>query len=106
MTPAPYTLDGIWKYTVTSKGGGTHRGSLRPTMSGSQVTGILENTVDNSSSGVSGLYANDVLELSRETGVDNTVQNYRLMKQTNNRFACAYWNRGRWPDEGTIEIER
>jgi len=44
--PPAISLDGFWKYTLTSKSGNTNRGSLRLTMSGSQVTGIPENTFD------------------------------------------------------------
>jgi hypothetical protein len=104
---APYSVDGLWKYKMTSKSGGPHQGTLRLTMSGSQVTGILEDTFDKTSSGVTGQFANNTLELTRDTWLDGrTTQNYRLTKEGPNRFAGTFWNVGRWPDEGAFEIDR
>jgi hypothetical protein len=104
---APYSVDGLWKYKMTSKTGGTHQGTLRLTMSGSQVTGILEDTFDKTNSGVTVQFANNTLELTRDTQLDGrTTQFYRLTKESPNRFAGTFWNVGRWPDEGSFEIDR
>ena len=106
--PAPdYSLTGTWSYTMMStQSHQTYQGILTLTMDRAVVAGTMENTFDNSSSGVHGSFANNTLELSRETGKDETVQLYRLTKRDDRTFAGTFWNRGRWKDEGTIEITR
>jgi hypothetical protein len=105
--PAIYSVSGFWKYKMTSEvSGNTTRGSLSLTMDGSNVAGVLENTFDKTSTGVRGAFANNTLELTRETQMDDTTQFSRLTKQGGDKFTGTFWNRGRWKDNGTIEIER
>jgi len=104
--PTKYSVSGFWKYKMTSEvSGNITRGSVTLTQDGTTVTGVLENTFDNTKSGVQGAFIGNSLELSRNTGKD-TVQNYRLTKQNDNKFAGTFENVGKWPDRGTVEIER
>ncbi len=91
---------------TSEESGNTTKGSLSLTMDGSNVAGVLENTFDKTSTGVRGTFANNTLELTRETQMDDTTQFYRLTKQGDTKFTGTFWNRGRWKDNGTIEIER
>ena len=106
-TPPPmYSVSGFWKYKMHSNlSGNTVQGSLTLTQDGTTVSGVLENTFDNTKSGVKGAFVGNALELSRDTGMD-TVQNFRLTKQNDNKLAGTFDNVGKWPDKGTIEIER
>jgi len=101
------SLNGIWKYSMTSYlSGQTYQGALRLTMSGSEVSGILEGTFDKTSSGVWGQFANNTLDLNRETEKDKTLQIYRLTRQSDNKFTGTFWNRGPWKDTGAFQIMR
>jgi hypothetical protein len=103
---APYSVGGVWNYRAVSEVSHQQlQGVLRLTMEGSIVSGEMENTFDNSKSGLHGTFANDVLELSRDTGLE-TVQNYTLRKLGTGKFSGEFRNIGKYPDKGTIEIER
>jgi hypothetical protein len=106
-TPPPmYSVSGSWKYKMNSEvSGNTNEGSLTLTQDGATVSGVLENTIDNSKSGVKGTFVGNTLELSRNTGMD-TVQNYRLTKHNEDQLAGTFENVGKWPDRGTVQIER
>lgn len=105
--PTMYSVSGSWKYKMTSAvSGNTTRGSLRLTQDGTTVSGVLENTADKSSSGVKGTLVGNSLELSREETRLNTVQNYSLTKQNDNKLVGTFENIGTWPDRGKFEIER
>jgi len=106
-TPAPaYSVSGFWKYKMTSQvSGNTNQGSLTLTQDGTTVAGVLDNIFDNTKSGVEGTFIGNTLELSRDTGAD-TTQKYRLTKESDNKLTGTFDNVGKWPDKGTIEIER
>jgi hypothetical protein len=78
---------------------------LTLTQDGVTVSGVVENTFDNTKSGVKGTFVGNTLELSRNTGMD-TVQNYRLIKQNEDKLAVTFENVGKWPDRGAFQIER
>src|SRR5882672_9102004 len=98
-TPPPmYSVSGFWKYKMTSElSGNIFKGSLTLTQDGTTVSGVLENTFDNTKSGVKGTFVGNTLELSRDTGMD-TVQTYRLTKQNENKLAGTFFNVGTKPD--------
>ena len=104
--PTMYSVSGFWKYKLTSEvSGNTTRRSLTLTQDSTTVSGVLESTFDNSKSGVKGTFVGNSLELSRDTGMD-TVQNYRLTKENDNKLVGTFDNVVKWPDRGTFEIER
>jgi hypothetical protein len=103
--PPSYSVTGTWTYTSRSsqRDAGCTR-TIRLTMDGSLVAGVME-PCDTSKTGISGTLTGNTLELSRDTGFD-TVQNLQLNKRSADLFIGKYWNVGKWPDEGTIELRR
>ena len=75
------------------------------TMDGDRVSGVM-NPCDGSKNAVVGTFNGNTLELSRDTGVANTIQRFRLMKRSDDRLAGEYWNDGAAKDKGTIELQR
>jgi hypothetical protein len=74
------------------------------TQSDSNVTGVMT-TPDSSSSGVTGALMGKAMSLSRDTGL-NTMQSYDLRKMSDDQFIGTFHNVGKYPDSGTIELDR
>ena len=85
--------------------GNTHTGAMILTQDGSLVSGILEKTFDNSKTGLKGTLLGNTLELVRDTGLD-TIQTYRLSKSSDNQMTGMFENVGKYPDSGSIELQR
>ncbi len=108
VPPVPqYSVSGLWEYTAQSQVNTDNKcvNRLRLTMDGSIVTGVFT-TCDHTGSGVEGTFHNDTLEFSRQTGLDNTVQAFRLTKMNDDKFTGKFWNIGVHQDIGTITIQR
>jgi hypothetical protein len=98
------SVNGEWIYTVVSdQGYGKHVGTLTLLANGASVTGRMQ-TWDNSKDFVQGTFADNTMELSRDSGFD-TVQHYTL-KGSVKILKGTFWNTGRYADSGTIEITR
>jgi len=107
-TPVPqYSVSGLWEYTAQSQVNTDNKcvNRLRLAMDGSIVTGVFT-TCDNTGSGVEGTFHDNTLEFSRQTGLDNTVQAFRLTKVNDDKFTGKFWNIGVHQDIGTITIQR
>lgn len=98
----PFSLNGEWRYKITSSGGSVYTGIANLQQNGSTVTGRL-NVNDNTKSAVSGSISGDVLNLSRDTGLE-TIQYYKLKKVNDTYFSGTYTNQGKYPDSGTVEF--
>lgn len=102
---APYSVTGVWRYTSNSTvSHGTYQGTMTLTQSDSNVTGVMT-TPDSSSSGVAGTLMGKTMSLSRDTGL-NTMQSYDLRKMSDDQFTGTFHNVGKYPDSGTIELDR
>ena len=106
-TPTPaFSVTGSWNYSMKSNvSGNTHTGAMILTQDGSLVSGILEKTFDNSKTGLKGTLLGNTLELVRDTGLD-TIQTYRLSKSSDNQMTGMFENVGKYPDSGSIELQR
>ena len=104
LTPH-YSVTGTWTYTSRSnqRNAGCTR-TIRLTMDGTLVSGVME-PCDTSKTGIDGTLIGNTLELARDTGFD-TTQRIQLNKRSADLFVGRYWNVGKWPDEGTIELRR
>lgn len=102
-----YSVSGLWEYTAQSQVNVDNKctNRLRLAMDGSIVTGVFT-TCDHTGSGVEGTFHDDTLEFTRETGLDNTVQAFKLTKVNDNKFTGKFWNIGVHEDIGTITIQR
>lgn len=100
-----FSLTGAWNYTGRSSvtGLGCTR-SVRLTMEGNQVSGVMS-PCDDSMSGIEGTLNGKTLTLSRDTG-KNATQTVLLTKQSDDRFEGTYWNVGTTKDEGSFVIWR
>jgi len=102
---AAYSVTGVWRYTSNSTvSHGTFQGTMTLTQSDSNVTGVMT-TPDSSSSGITGVLMGKTMSLSRDTGL-NTTQSYDLRKMSDDRFTGTFHNVGKFPDSGTIELDR
>jgi hypothetical protein len=102
---AQYSVTGTWTYTSkSSQSDAGCTNTIKLTMDGTLVSGVME-PCDASKTGIDGTLSGNTLELARDTGFD-TVQRLRLSKRDADVFAGKYWNVGKWPDEGTIELRR
>jgi hypothetical protein len=102
----PYSVTGTWTLTQTSNlDHQAHPGSMTLTMDGQIVSGKMT-TWDTTDSAVTGTFVADGLSLTRETGMEGTVQFIDMKKISPKEFSGTYRNEGKVQDHGTILLHR
>jgi hypothetical protein len=102
----PYSVTGTWTYKMTSAvDHRSHSGSMELTMDGQIVHGRFK-PFDGTDSAVTGTFATDYLRLTRETGMQGTVQFFELRKLSASKLSGSFRNEGPIKDSGTITLDR
>ena len=98
------TFSGDWNYKFVSASGATFTGSVSLQVNDTSVTGTLV-VSDGSKGALVGTLINNVLSLTRDTGLQ-TVQVLQLNGVDANHFSGTYLNHGKSADSGNVEFSR
>lgn len=98
------SFDGDWNYKFVSTSGATFTGTVSLKINDTSVIGTMV-VSDGSKGALVGTLINNVLSLTRDTGLE-TVQVFQLNGVDSNHFSGTYLNHGKSADSGTVEFFR